>query len=175
MSFYNTTKNLVTFTLAVMSVVIPATSLAGGTNTVTVTAYNSDAGQTDSTPCQGAHGRVCGRDWGVVAISRDLERHFPPHSKLCLSGGISGCFTVMDRMNPRWHRKVDIYVGKSRKEAFRVGHRKAIITNFGNSQKQAETSDLVYKKENRKVRQWLRHDYKSKRNVTRTKHFRKRR
>jgi len=175
MSFYNTTKNLVAFTLAVMSVVIPTTSLADRGNAVTVTAYNSEPGQTDSSPCQGAHGRVCGRDWGVVAISRDLERHFPPHSKLCLSGGIDGCFTVLDRMNPRWHRKVDIYVGKSRKEAYRVGHRTAVITNFGNNQVQTESSDLVYRKKHRKVRQWLRHDYKSKRNVTRTKHFRKRR
>ncbi|THF71941.1 hypothetical protein E7T06_00825 [Deinococcus sp. Arct2-2] len=105
----------------------------GRTAIVRATAYNSLAGQTDSSPFITATGTRTRP--GVVALSRDLLRSFPYGSKIMLedmSGRYNNMlkgriFVVEDTMAARKTNSLDIWMG-TRSEAIRFGARTLRIT-----------------------------------------------
>jgi len=57
-----------------------------------------------------------GHRW--IAVSRDLEKHgFVFGAKVCVenAGDMNGVWTVEDRMNKRWKKRIDFLVNKTRK------------------------------------------------------------
>ena len=86
--------------------VITPRPAAKQTITITVTAYNSEVGQTDSTPFITAFGTTV-RD-GIIAtnyLPRGTQVRFPD---------IYGdkIFVVEDRMNIRYHKRADIWMAE---------------------------------------------------------------
>ena len=78
---------------------------------VTVTCYNSEPDQTDSTPFTTAF------NWtvrpGIIAVSHDLlERGYVPGSKVYVKG--FGVFMVGDIMHDRFTKRVDIWIPKNK-------------------------------------------------------------
>ena len=82
---------------------------------VTVTAYTY-TGRLTST---GLRPRL-----GTLAISRDLERTLRFGDRVFL---LNSVYTIQDRMNHRWHRRVDIFL-PSRSAARSFGIQHAILT-----------------------------------------------
>lgn len=89
---------------------------------VTATIYHAVPGQTDSTPFVTASNKTInesnplGHRW--IAVSRDLESlGFVFGTKVCIEGAghLDGIWEVQDRMNKRWHRRVDFLVNKELK------------------------------------------------------------
>jgi 3D (Asp-Asp-Asp) domain-containing protein len=112
---------------------IAAITARGRTAIVRATAYNSLAGQTDSTPFITATGTRTRP--GVVALSRDLLRSFPYGTRITiedLSGRYNNLlrgrtFIVEDTMAARKTGSLDIWMG-SRRDALNFGARQVRIT-----------------------------------------------
>ncbi|NQT30478.1 MAG: 3D domain-containing protein [Candidatus Saganbacteria bacterium] len=83
---------------------------------VVATAYNSLASQTDSTPWITASGTRCRK--GVIA-----SNFLPFGTKVRIDGFGDQIFTVEDRMNRRYTKRIDIWF-RSYKDAMRFGRRK---------------------------------------------------
>jgi 3D (Asp-Asp-Asp) domain-containing protein len=89
---------------------------------VTATIYHADPSQTDDTPFITASNKVINADnpaihrW--IAVSRDLENQgFTFGAKVCVenAGNMNGIWTVQDRMNKRWKKRIDFLVNKTMK------------------------------------------------------------
>lgn len=95
---------------------------------VTATAYTSHENQTDSTPEIAAWGDRLTPDMKVIAVSRDLLNEYGltrgSHVKI---KGLPGKYVVLDKMNKRWKKKIDIYMGKDLNKAFKWGRKKVVI------------------------------------------------
>lgn len=88
------------------------------TSYVTATAYNSEAGQTDDTPCHTANGfNVCEHGYENIIATNNL----PLGTKVRFPD-IHGnkIFYVMDRMNARYTTRVDFWM-KSKSDAKKFG------------------------------------------------------
>lgn len=107
--------------------VILANSLTGNAQTtlgykivykdsVTATAYNSMVGQTDNSPWITASGTKCRE--GVIA-----SNHLPIGTKVIIEGFGNRVFTVEDRMNKRYKKRIDIWF-RNHKDAMNFGVRK---------------------------------------------------
>jgi 3D (Asp-Asp-Asp) domain-containing protein len=74
---------------------------------VTLTAYSSTPDQCDSTPHITASNKSVHH--GIIAVSDDIVKELGISfgQKVLIPG--HGVFEVQDRMNPRWHRRVDIW------------------------------------------------------------------
>lgn len=88
------------------------------TNYIMATAYNSEIGQTDDTPCHTANGfNVCEHGYENIIATNNLplgtKVRFPD-----LHG--NKIFYVMDRMNARYTTRVDFWM-KSKKDAKNFG------------------------------------------------------
>ena len=95
---------------------------------VTATAYTSHVGQTDSTPNIAAWGDRLRPGMKVIAVSRDLLNTYGlKHRSKVKIRGLSGEYLVLDKMNRRWRKKIDIYMGKNKNKAFQWGRRKVVI------------------------------------------------
>jgi len=100
------------------------------TNTlrVTATAYTSHVDQTDSTPNIAAWGDRLKPGMKSIAVSRDLLTVYGlKHRQKVRIKGLDGEFVVLDKMNKRWRKKVDIYMGMNKRNAFKWGRRKVEI------------------------------------------------
>ena len=84
-------------------------------DTVIATAYNSLESQTDSTPWITASGTRCRP--GVIAAN-----HLPIGTKVIIEGFGNRVFTVEDRMNCRYNRRIDIWF-RSYNDAMSFGKR----------------------------------------------------
>jgi len=94
---------------------------------VTATAYTSSANETDSSPSLAAWGDTLKPGMKIIAVSRDLiEMGLSRGAKVSIDG-LDGTYTVLDKMNKRWTRKIDIYMGTNVKRAKEWGKRKVII------------------------------------------------
>jgi len=95
---------------------------------VTATAYTSHSGQTDKTPFLAAWNNRIRPGMKIIAVSRDLIYRYgiTNGSKVRISG-LSGIYTVRDKMNKKWRKKIDIYMGTSRWRALRWGRRRVTI------------------------------------------------
>lgn len=94
---------------------------------VTATAYTSYLGETDLTPSISAWGDRLRPGMRVIAVSRDLMAMGLTHGTLVTVEGFDKDFIVLDKMNKRWNKKVDIYMGKDKHAALRWGKRKVNI------------------------------------------------
>jgi len=95
---------------------------------VTVTAYSSTRGQTDSSPFVAAWGDKLKphHKYRAIAVSRDLlKRGLKRGTKAKLIvGGKTYNVIVLDKMNKRWHRRVDLYMYMDHKAVNKFGKRK---------------------------------------------------
>ena len=92
---------------------------------VTATAYTSHVRQTDSTPNIAAWGDKLHPGMKAIAVSRDLLQVYGlKHRTKVRIKGLSGEYLVLDKMNKRWKKKIDIYMGKDLKKAYKWGRRK---------------------------------------------------
>ena len=89
---------------------------------VVATIYHAEPSQTDSTPFITASNKVINKEnpqghrW--IAVSRDLEKlGFTFGTKVCVenAGDMDGEWTVQDRMNKRWTKRIDFLVNKEMK------------------------------------------------------------
>ncbi|RLL51922.1 hypothetical protein D8Y20_07890 [Mariprofundus sp. EBB-1] len=94
---------------------------------VTASAYNSVRSQTQGNPAIGAWGDRLKPGMKVIAVSRDLLRMGLKHNTRVKIDGLPGIYLVKDKMNKRWRRKIDIYMGRDVKSARRWGKRKVTI------------------------------------------------
>ena len=95
---------------------------------VTATAYNSVPEQTDSDPFLAAWGDSLAPGMKVIAVSRDLipvglDRHTPVKIE-----GFPGVYLVLDKMNKRWEKRIDIYMGNDLEAARAWGSRQVEIS-----------------------------------------------
>lgn len=95
---------------------------------VTATAYNSLPAQTDSTPDIAAWGDRLKPGMKAIAVSRDLLKKYGlKHRDKVRISGLKGEYEVLDKMNKRWKKKIDIYMGKDRRKALKWGRKDVTI------------------------------------------------
>ncbi len=94
---------------------------------VTATAYNSLAYQTSGDPAITAWGDTLKPGMKAIAISRDLLDSGFYHNMDVKIEGLEGNYKVLDKMNRRWTRKIDIYMGTDVQAARNWGKREVII------------------------------------------------
>lgn len=96
---------------------------------VTATAYNS-------LPAQTHPDHFTTTAWGdslepgmkAIAVSRDLITEGLTHNTEVKIEGLPGTYVVLDKMNMRWTKRIDIYLGVDRKEALEWGRKKVTIS-----------------------------------------------
>ncbi|KYJ87768.1 hypothetical protein AS592_10375 [Sulfurovum riftiae] len=95
---------------------------------VTATAYSSHRGQTDKTPFLAAWNNRIRPGMKIIAVSRDLLTKYGLRngSKVRI-GGLPGIYRVRDKMNKRYRKRIDIYMGVNRRKALRWGRRSVIL------------------------------------------------
>lgn len=95
---------------------------------VTATAYSSHSNQTDSTPFLAAWNNRIRPGMKIIAVSRDmLTRYGMRNGTRVRIGGLPGYYTVRDKMNKRYRKRIDIYMGMNRRKALRWGRRSVLI------------------------------------------------
>ena len=94
---------------------------------VTATAYNSLAYQTNSNPSITAFGDSLKPGFRYIAVSRDLLDSGLIHNTQVKIQGFDSLFTVKDKMNRRWRKRIDIYMGNDVKKAKKWGKKKVNI------------------------------------------------
>lgn len=127
-------KNL-TKSRIILSAIILAIFLMTGCNPskeksmeVTATAYNSLAAQTHRDhPALTAWGDTLKPGMKAIAVSRDLIDSGLIYGTEVKIEGLKGTYTVRDKMNKRWNRKIDIYMGTSTEKALEWGKKKVTI------------------------------------------------
>ncbi len=95
---------------------------------VTATAYSSHRGQTDKTPFLAAWNNRLRPGMKIIAVSRDLLTKYGLRngSKVRI-GGLPGIYRVRDKMNKRYRKRIDIYMGVNRRKALRWGRRSVML------------------------------------------------
>lgn len=95
---------------------------------VTATAYTSHASQTDKTPFVAAWGNRIGPGMKIIAVSRDLlSRYGLSYGSKVKVGGLPGFYTVGDKMNKRFRKRIDIYMGVDKRRALQWGRRSIVL------------------------------------------------
>ncbi len=95
---------------------------------VTATAYNSLAYQTSENPNITAFGDSLKPGLKYIAVSRDLLKMGLAHNTPVVIEGFEDIYLVKDKMNARWKKRIDIYMGIDVKAAKKWGKRKLSIT-----------------------------------------------
>jgi 3D (Asp-Asp-Asp) domain-containing protein len=94
---------------------------------VTATAYNSHPDQTEDEPQVAAWGDWIAPGMKVIAVSRDLIELGLDHQTPVKIDGFPGEYVVLDKMHPRWSKRIDIYMGDDVEAARQWGARKVEI------------------------------------------------
>lgn len=95
---------------------------------VTATAYSSHRKQTDKTPFLAAWNNRIRPGMKIIAVSRDmLTRYGLRNGSKVRIGGLPGYYTVRDKMNKRFRKRIDIYMGTNRRRALRWGRRSVML------------------------------------------------
>lgn len=95
---------------------------------VTATAYNSLQAQTKKgDPTLAAWGDHLELDVKAIAVSRDLIKMGLDHNTRLKIEGMNGIYRVKDKMNRRWSKKIDIYMGTDKEKALEWGKKKVRI------------------------------------------------
>ena len=95
--------------------------------TVTASAYTSCKRETDSTPFLAAWNNRLKPGVKSIAVSRDLLNLGLTNGTKVKISGLKGHYVVLDKMNKRWKKKIDIYMGCNIKRARKWGKRKVTI------------------------------------------------
>ena len=95
--------------------------------TVTASAYNSVADQTDGQPHLTASGETLRPGMRCIAVSDDLFSSGLDFGTRVEIEGLPGEWIVMDRMHSRWSKKIDVYMGTDEKAALGFGERRVKI------------------------------------------------
>lgn len=97
---------------------------------VTATAYNSVESQTKKgDPTTAAWGDKLKPGMKAIAVSRDLlQEEGIEHGAFVRIKGLPGKFKVLDKMNKRWKKKIDIYMGENTAQAKEWGRQKVEIS-----------------------------------------------
>ncbi len=106
----------------------PAESNNKITLEVTATAYTSHKSQTDKTPYLAAWNNVLKPGTKSIAVSRDLLKMGLKNGSKVTISGLEGEYLVLDKMNKRWEKKIDIYMGNDHKAAKEWGKRIVTIS-----------------------------------------------
>jgi len=95
---------------------------------LTATAYTSHKSQTDSTPFLAAWNNKIRPGMKIVAVSEDLIKKYglSNGAKVKIKG-LKGLYTVKDKMNKRYKKRIDIYMGLNKKRALQWGKRQVIL------------------------------------------------
>ena len=116
-------------TLAGLVIAAPQWGLAAEVSLdVTVTAYNSVVEQTNEDPRTAAWGDELEPGMKVIAVSRDLLSMGLRRGTKVRIEGMPGEFVVLDKMNRRWERRIDVYMGEDVRAARRFGKQDTTIT-----------------------------------------------
>lgn len=95
---------------------------------VTATAYTSHVDQTDDTPFVGAWNNRLIPGMRAIAVSRDLLALYGIKNRMKVRiDGLPGFYTVLDKMNKRYKKRIDIYMGTDIQKALRWGRRSVMI------------------------------------------------
>jgi len=95
---------------------------------VTATAYSSHGRQTDKTPFLAAWNNRLRPGMKIIAVSRDmLTKYGMRNGTKVRIAGLPGVYRVRDKMNKRYKKRIDIYMGLNRRRALRWGRRSVII------------------------------------------------
>lgn len=95
---------------------------------VTATAYNSLPEQTTAdNPSLAAWGDNIKPGMKAIAVSRDLIPLGLTHNTKVKIEGLSGTYRVLDKMNARWSKRIDIYMGKNTDKAKEWGNKQVVI------------------------------------------------
>jgi 3D (Asp-Asp-Asp) domain-containing protein len=97
---------------------------------VTATAYNSLPSQTHKDhPNTTAWGEELRPGMKCIAVSRDLIEMGLKHNTRVKIEGLPGTYRVADKMNQRWQKRIDIYMGND-KEAAREWGKKTVTISW---------------------------------------------
>lgn len=94
---------------------------------VTASAYSSSTKETNRNPFLGAWGNRLNPKIKSIAVSRDLIKMGLKNGMRVKIKGYKGTFLVLDKMNKRWRKKIDIYMGTNRKKALKFGKKRLTI------------------------------------------------
>lgn len=94
---------------------------------VTVTAYNSVSWQTSGNPSVTAWGDTLRPGMQCIAVSRDLLALGLEHNTEVKIQGLPGTYLVKDKMNRRFKRHIDLYMGEDVAGAREWGRKKRLI------------------------------------------------
>lgn len=95
---------------------------------VTATAYTSHGNQTDDTPFLAAWNNRLRPGMKSIAVSRDmLTKYGMKNGTRVRISGLRGYYRVRDKMNKRYRKRIDIYMGLNLRKALRWGRRSVII------------------------------------------------
>jgi len=94
---------------------------------VTASAYTSCCRETDSTPYLAAWNNRLKPSVKSIAVSRDLLKMGLTNKTKVTINGLPGTYVILDKMNKRWKKKIDIYMDCNLKKALQWGKRKVII------------------------------------------------
>ncbi|WP_243431941.1 3D domain-containing protein [Aliamphritea spongicola] len=115
------------FLVGLLALMLSGCSNGESSMEVTATAYTSTPGETDSTPSLAAWGDTLKPGMKSIAVSRDLIAAGLTHNTKVRIEGLEGEYRVLDKMNQRWVKKIDIYMGEDRNKALQWGKRKVTI------------------------------------------------
>ena len=94
---------------------------------VIASAYNSVKAQTANDPTITAWGDTLKPGMKAVAISRDLLDSGLYHKMEIMIDGMEGKYIVLDKMDGRWTKKIDIYMGTDISKAKDWGNKEVTI------------------------------------------------
>ncbi len=94
---------------------------------VTATAYTSHGWQTQGDPRVTAWGDTLKPGMKAIAVSRDLIGRGLTSGTEVQIEGMPGTYRVMDKMNRRWEKKIDVYMGRDLQKAREWGRKKVVI------------------------------------------------
>lgn len=95
---------------------------------VIATAYTSHRNQTDRTPLIAAWNNRIRPGMKIIAVSRDLiTRYGLKNGSRVRIGGLKGYYVVRDKMNKRFRRRIDIYMGFNKRRALNWGRRNIVL------------------------------------------------
>jgi 3D (Asp-Asp-Asp) domain-containing protein len=114
----------------IMSILFLASCAETKTMEVTATAYNSVESQTKKgDPVTAAWGDKIKPGMKAIAVSRDLlQEEGIEHGTEVSIKGLPGKYKVLDKMNKRWKKKIDIYMGENVERAKEWGRQEVEIS-----------------------------------------------
>ncbi len=126
------TKGLKSYKFTLLTIFVVTLFLCGcsdKTNSleVTATAYTSTVEETSSTPTLTAWGDALKPGMKAIAVSRDLIKMGLTNGVEVSIEGLPGKYKVLDKMNKKWQKKIDIYMGNNVKKAKAWGKRTVVI------------------------------------------------